>query len=73
MKASKPIGKKRICGKEGIQLIHEIGRRITYATGEKRVTKFLFQTLSITLQLGNVASILGTFPPAKKLTEIFYL
>jgi len=58
--------------KEEIQLIHEIGNRITDATGEKLATKFLFQTLSINFTTWNVTSILRTLPPGKEVIEIFY-
>jgi hypothetical protein len=62
-----------VWGKEGISLIKEIGRRITEATGEPRATSYLIQRLSICLQRGNVASILGTLPPGRELDEIFLL
>ena len=44
-----------------IQLIQEIGRRITAVTEDSRETVFLFQRLSIALQRGNAVAFLATF------------
>ena len=56
-----------------LKFIRDIGSRIADATGEKRSKYFLFQAISMAVQRGNVASILGTVPDEKKLDEIFYL
>ena len=42
------------------ELVQEIGRRTTVITQDTRETVFLFQRLSIALQLGNVVSFLNT-------------
>ncbi|XP_021957065.1 uncharacterized protein LOC110853130 [Folsomia candida] len=60
-------------GQEGLSFIKEIGQRIATATGEPRSTTFLLQRLGITVQRGNVASILGTLPPGKKFNEVYYI
>ena len=60
-------------GPRGLKFIRDIGSRIADATGEKRSKYFLFQAISMAVQRGNVASILGTVPDVKKLDEIFYL
>jgi len=39
-----------------IELLQEIGRRITVITEDSRATTFLFQRLSIALQQGNAVS-----------------
>jgi len=44
-----------------IELIQEIGRRITAVTEDTRETVFLFQRLSIVLQSGNAVAFLATF------------
>ena len=44
-----------------VELVQEIGRRITVATEDSRETVFLFQSLSIALQRGNAVSFLSTF------------
>jgi len=45
----------------GIELLQEIGRRITAVTEDTRETVFLFQRLSIALQKGNAVAFLATF------------
>ena len=44
-----------------VELVQEIGRRITLVTKDSRETVFLFQRLSIALQQGNAVSFLSTF------------
>ena len=41
--------------------------------GEKRSKFHLYQRISMAVQLGNVASVLGTVGHQDKLNEIFYL
>ena len=60
-------------GKQGLKFIQEIGSRIATAKGDKKATYYLFQNISMAIQRGNVASILGTVPQVKTLDEIFYL
>ena len=43
------------------------------STGEKRSTAYLIQSLSMTIQRGNAASVMGTVGPTKKLDEIYDL
>jgi len=43
-----------------IELIQEIGRRITTVTEDTKETTFLFQRLSVALQRGNAVSFHGT-------------
>jgi len=62
-----------VWGMEGLRLVKEIGRRITQVTGEARSTQYLIQRVSLTVQRGNVAAILGTMPKGKKMDEIFNL
>ena len=57
----------------GLKFVQEIGSRIADATGDKRSTTFLFQSIRIATQRGNVASIAGTVPSAKRLDELYYL
>jgi len=60
-------------GPEGASLIKLIDKKIQDLTGEKRSTFFPFQSISISVQCGNAASILGTVKSCRKLDEIFYL
>ena len=47
-------------GEEADSFIHELGRRMTAVTGERRATEFLLQRLSVAIQRGNAASVMGT-------------
>ena len=60
-------------GPGSLKFIKEIGKRIQENTGEKRATQYLIQSLSMTIQRGNAASILGTVGPTSKLDEIYDL
>ena len=57
-------------GSDSLKFIKEIGKRIQETTGEKRATAYLVQSISMTIQKGNAASILGTVGPTRKLDEI---
>ena len=46
---------------EAIELIQEIGRRITLVNGEPRETEYLFQRISIAIQKGNHLAYQSTF------------
>ena len=46
---------------EAIELIQEIGRRITLINGESRETEYLFQCISIAIQKGNHLAYQSTF------------
>ena len=58
-------------GQIGLKFIKDLGTRIADRTGEKRSTAFLFQSISMAVQRGNAASVLGTLPSSRKLEEIF--
>jgi len=61
-------------GEEATYFIHQLGKRITSVTEERRATEFLLQRLSVVIQRGNAASVLGTVDSVdKKLDSIFYL
>ncbi|OXA61805.1 RFX-like transcription factor daf-19 [Folsomia candida] len=62
-----------VWAKEGLHLIEAIGERIATTTGESRAKSFLIQRMSVAIQRGNVAAILGTLPPGKELEEVFNL
>jgi len=46
----------------GLDMMKELGRRLSARTGDQRETFFLFQRLSVAIQKGNAASVLGTLP-----------
>ena len=47
---------------EGLAFVRELGRRISLVTGDPRETTYLLQRLSVAVQLGNVASFVGSLP-----------
>ena len=47
---------------EAIGLFYELGNRISEATSDKRESSFFFQRLSIELQKGNAACVVGAPP-----------
>jgi len=46
----------------GLGMMMDLGRRLTARTGDQRETFFLLQRLSVAIQKGNAASVLGTLP-----------
>jgi hypothetical protein len=57
------------------KIINEIGQKIQKITNESRSTSYLSQRISIAVQRGNAASVLGTTEDSSndKLEEIFYI
>ena len=47
---------------EAVDFLHELDDRISAVTGDRRESTFLFQRLSVVLQKGNAACIIGTMP-----------
>jgi hypothetical protein len=63
-------------GDGAVELIYDLGRRISEVTGERRATEFLLQRLSIAIQRGNAASVLGTVDSSsvtQNLDAVYYL
>ena len=60
-------------GQQGHNLVKEIGQKLCNITGDKRSTFYLFQRISMAVQRGNSASVLGTVSTSNNLEEIFYL
>ena len=58
-------------GPESLNFIKELGERIQENTGDKHATSYLIQSLSMTVQRGNAASILGTVGETKKREEFY--
>ena len=51
-----------VWGESARELVSEIGRRITAVSKDVRSTSFLRQRISVAVQRGNTACVLGTFP-----------
>ena len=58
-------------GTKCVKFVKRVGGLVASKTGERRSTSFLFQRLSIAIQRGNAASILGAIPYSGSLEEIF--
>ena len=61
------------CGSDTLKFIRDLGRRLTDANHETRATSFLKQRISVALQIGNAASVLGTIKPTDSLEDIFFI
>ena len=59
------------CGSQGLNLIKEIGKRISEVTGEKRSTFYLLQNISMAIQRGNTSCVIGTVTVSEGLDEVF--
>ena len=53
-----------VFGPEAASFFGELGRRIRAETGEPRSLQFLLQGISVAVQRGNAAAVLGTAPAA---------
>ncbi len=49
-----------VCGPEALQFLHEPGHHLKAETREPRSLQFLFQRISVAIQRGNAAAVLGT-------------
>ena len=59
-------------GKDTEELFSEIERRIRLNSGEPKTMEFLRQRISIELQRGNAASVLGTLPTRDSFDNVFH-
>jgi hypothetical protein len=61
-------------GDEALRFVKDLGRRLRVVTGEPRSTNFLIQRISVAIQRGNAACILGTIPASTtSFHEVFNL
>ena len=60
-------------GPRGLKFVKEIGRKIQEKTGNTNATSHIIQTISMTVQRGNVTSIMGTLGPPRQLEDFFDL
>ena len=58
-----------VWGPKGYKFIKEVGKLISDKTMERRSTSFLRQSISMEIQRGNCASILGTGESPRLLEE----
>ena len=62
-----------VLGDAANDFMYELGKRISAVSGEPRSRTFLMQRLSVAIQRGNAASILGTVNSSIDLDVVFYL
>ena len=60
-------------GEEASKFFRDLGNRIASVSNESRSYSFLMQRLSVAIQRGNAACVLGTFPCLFALDELFYV
>ena len=60
-------------GEEASTFFRDLGRRITAVTTEPRSLQFLLQQLSVTIQRGNTACVLGNVPSSFFATRRIFL
>ncbi|XP_048479848.1 uncharacterized protein LOC125489131 [Plutella xylostella] len=60
-------------GPDAKSLVKEISSRLADVSGDKRAGAYLRQRLSLAIQRGNVASVLGTLPQGPGLEGLFYI
>jgi hypothetical protein len=60
-------------GPTATKFVSSVGKRIRDATGESRASSFLFQRIGMAVQLGNAASVLGSLPEGRGLSEVLYV
>ena len=61
-----------VWGDQAETIIKDVGKRVEARTGEIRSLEYLRQRISIDLQRGNAACVLGTLPNQKGLDSIFF-
>ena len=54
----------------GLSLFQQFGKRISKQTGEVKSTSHLLQEISMAIQRGNAASVMGTLPKSALLPEL---
>ena len=60
-------------GKDATKFVDAIGERLKTVSGDPRSLAFLKQKISLAIQRGNAAAMLGTLPQGKGFGEIFHL
>ena len=56
-----------------LKFLKDLGQKIRQISGQQNSLFFLLQSLSIEIQRGNAASVMGTLDSAERLEEVFYL
>lgn len=56
-----------------MKILNKIGKEVTKITGDPRSSNFIKQRLSLAIQRGNSARILGTLPISDNLDEVYLI
>ena len=56
-----------VFGTEALKFVKDLGHRLRQSTGDPKAALYLLQRLSVAIQQGNAAAVLGTFQ--RPLTE----
>jgi hypothetical protein len=60
-------------GDEAMTFLRDLGKRIAAVSAEPRSLQFMLQRLSVAVQRGNAACVVGTVPSSGLLDELYYL
>jgi hypothetical protein len=60
-------------GPAALSFLKDLGRRISFQTGDARATTFLFQRIACAIVRHNAAAVLSSFPVDRGLDELFLL
>jgi hypothetical protein len=60
-------------GDEALAFFRDLGQRIAAATAEPRSFQFLMQRISVAVQRGNAACVVGTVPSSVDWDELYYI
>uniref|UniRef100_A0A8D9BG78 Uncharacterized protein n=2 Tax=Cacopsylla melanoneura TaxID=428564 RepID=A0A8D9BG78_9HEMI len=55
------------------KFLNKVGLALVQLTGNQKARAYLFQRISLAIQRGNAASVLGTLPSTLQLEELFVL
>jgi hypothetical protein len=61
------------CGPQTSKFIKKLGKKLKEATQEPKSAFYMKQRISIAIQIGNAASVLGTLGESDALGQVFYL
>jgi len=59
--------------KDAIKFFDELGKMIALKTDETRSKTFLKQRISMAIQKGNAAAVMGCFQPNENLEEVLFI
>ena len=61
------------CGPQTLKFFKTLGRKLNETTQEPKSSFYMKQRISIAIQVGNAASVLGTLGDSDALSEVYYL